>query len=471
MDYTEEDFSAKSSLIRRKNERQSQVRDMFQEIISWRDESHRHISHIISSHNKGIDKGYNDLVEEVSKLQNQISVLRKERTVFLETIDSLNGDLRQMSAKLPLTEPEVHELDIAQLDTIDIKEECVETPMIRSETGEKGKCIDKASISHQSVQPQKKIYPMDDQNHLNESTINELDDVDFNDSLYEGTGTDVAQDKVVTSNLKRGVARQNESKFNNKVKHTVNPEDFVCKVCKFAFSTSENLTIHIKNIHSKLEKSKVNHKDDEMSKEQSDQPIRDTVKVHNIKISKHHKLENESNIQKGYDKLKCKQCPYKASSPYTLNIHIKSVHAKIRDHNCHDCGYSASQKGTLKRHMASAHKISKKQSQKPPKSTKWVAQNVPKMGDKRSKCITKNPLKPASGGSIDAGTGNDQTCNWESNNGEVCGKRFKKRYNLVVHMRVHEDKRPFQCTLCDQTFRQKAHLQRHETTHRDRSLG
>ena len=32
-------------------------------------------------------------------------------------------------------------------------------------------------------------------------------------------------------------------------------------------------------------------------------------------------------------------------------------------------------------------------------------------------------------------------------------------------MRMHEDVRPFCCALCDQTFRQKAHLQRHETTH------
>ena len=32
-------------------------------------------------------------------------------------------------------------------------------------------------------------------------------------------------------------------------------------------------------------------------------------------------------------------------------------------------------------------------------------------------------------------------------------------------MRMHEDVRPFGCSFCDQTFRQKAHLQRHETTH------
>ena len=61
--------------------------------------------------------------------------------------------------------------------------------------------------------------------------------------------------------------------------------------------------------------------------------------------------------------------------------------------------------------------------------------------------------------------GNNKTCNWQFENGEICGKTFSKSYNLVVHMRMHEDVRPFQCSLCDQTFRQKAHLQRHETTH------
>ena len=32
-------------------------------------------------------------------------------------------------------------------------------------------------------------------------------------------------------------------------------------------------------------------------------------------------------------------------------------------------------------------------------------------------------------------------------------------------MRMHQDIRPFPCSICEQTFRQKAHLQRHEATH------
>ena len=59
----------------------------------------------------------------------------------------------------------------------------------------------------------------------------------------------------------------------------------------------------------------------------------------------------------------------------------------------------------------------------------------------------------------------NKTCRWKFENGQICGKVFTKTYNLTVHMRMHQDIRPFPCTICEQTFRQKAHLQRHEATH------
>lgn len=62
-------------------------------------------------------------------------------------------------------------------------------------------------------------------------------------------------------------------------------------------------------------------------------------------------------------------------------------------------------------------------------------------------------------------TTDNKTCLWKFENGQICGKVFTKTYNLTVHMRMHQDIRPFPCTICEQTFRQKAHLQRHEATH------
>ena len=64
-----------------------------------------------------------------------------------------------------------------------------------------------------------------------------------------------------------------------------------------------------------------------------------------------------------------------------------------------------------------------------------------------------------------AKTSDNKTCRWKFENGQICGKQFTKTYNLTVHMRMHQDIRPFPCTICEQTFRQKAHLQRHEATH------
>ena len=48
---------------------------------------------------------------------------------------------------------------------------------------------------------------------------------------------------------------------------------------------------------------------------------------------------------------------------------------------------------------------------------------------------------------------------------QICGKNFGKGHNLSVHLRLHGDIRPFKCHQCQACFRQKAHLNRHLTTH------
>jgi len=90
-----------------------------------------------------------------------------------------------------------------------------------------------------------------------------------------------------------------------------------------------------------------------------------------------------------------------------------------------------------------------------------ISHEIKKEPKSKSSSPKLNLTKTVNGTTIPS----SKTCNWVFENGQVCGKTFSKSYNLVVHMRMHEDIRPFACTLCDQTFRQKAHLQRHETTH------
>ena len=50
---------------------------------------------------------------------------------------------------------------------------------------------------------------------------------------------------------------------------------------------------------------------------------------------------------------------------------------------------------------------------------------------------------------------------------DVCRKGFKKRSQLIVHMRVHTGERPFVCTFvhCDKKFAKGSALSRHIKTH------
>lgn len=48
---------------------------------------------------------------------------------------------------------------------------------------------------------------------------------------------------------------------------------------------------------------------------------------------------------------------------------------------------------------------------------------------------------------------------------EVCGKKFMKKSNLIDHLRLHANMKPFQCEHCDKSFVQSGNLQAHLRTH------
>ena len=61
-------------------------------------------------------------------------------------------------------------------------------------------------------------------------------------------------------------------------------------------------------------------------------------------------------------------------------------------------------------------------------------------------------------------------CGWKCENGQICGKQFTQKRGLTYHMRIHQDSRPFPCTMCDKKFRQKGHLTYHMRIHQDSRL-
>ena len=94
-------INGKRSSARSKREQtQSEIKEVFDKLSSWREQSHNEFSEIMNAHSSSISKGINDLVEEVCDLRVELSVLKKEKSVLIETVDNLNGEIRQLSAKL-----------------------------------------------------------------------------------------------------------------------------------------------------------------------------------------------------------------------------------------------------------------------------------------------------------------------------------------------------------------------------------
>ena len=47
----------------------------------------------------------------------------------------------------------------------------------------------------------------------------------------------------------------------------------------------------------------------------------------------------------------------------------------------------------------------------------------------------------------------------------LCEKRFHRKWDFNIHMRFHNNEKPFSCSHCDKRFTQKGDLKRHVLTH------
>ena len=298
--FSMENMMVKHKMTKGQTDCHGQVRDLIQKLKYWRDESHKNISDIISAHTGYIDIGFKKLAEEFEDLEAQVSVLRKEKSVLLETIDNLNNEIRQVGAKLEGAETKGQEVEKCEVDFPDIKDEFVEAPWIRSgfADGEK-----------------------------------------YSDSEHsEDRGDKNTEDRLVS------VREQNVLNEKTSVPN-LDSEDFICIKCKFVFSTKENLVIHMKNVHTKSGTTRV-HQENEESMDKGNLSLNDK------------ELPSESNYSIEDIKFKCEKCPLAYSHIASLNRHVKLIHNKIkeaRNQACPECAYITSRKSSLKRHLDSVH--------------------------------------------------------------------------------------------------------------------
>ena len=122
---------------------------------SWREESQRELSNIMNSQGTIIGKGIENLVEELSDIKAQLSIITQERNDLLETVESLNVKLQSFSETSPdakevldLCTKEVGGSEVAKRDANEHDEEC---SRITNDTEEED--LNEETGTHQPIRP------------------------------------------------------------------------------------------------------------------------------------------------------------------------------------------------------------------------------------------------------------------------------------------------------------------------------
>ena len=289
---------------------QAEAKDLFAKLSSLREESYRQFYNIISCHEINISNGIRDLTEEVNGLQSELLVVRKAKSVLLETIGNLNGEIRQLNAKLEsIKQPEEEpDRDIIK-GKVPNGESCEATQIDQVLSETRIKTVQNIGTGYEPVINQ--VMKEENQHPINK----------------DHTVTDSTHDKVGDKDEAEDIDR----------KENVARDKSVCPECKFEFSTNENMNIHMKNIHSEL---RSDHEKGESETNQS--------------VDKHRIMRKQSKIKKH----SCELCPFVSKEKKRFEMHMVSVHkigeAKFK---CHLCPFMSLCKPKLDRHMVSKHKI------------------------------------------------------------------------------------------------------------------
>ncbi|KAK5864062.1 hypothetical protein PBY51_001036 [Eleginops maclovinus] len=239
------------------------------------------------------------------------------------------------------------------------------------------------------------------------------------------------------------------STFNGKVElrlhvvsHTGNMPH-KCSSCPEQFMHKKNLTIHMMKVHG-------HPKPHACSQCPKTFLTRTELRVH--EAAKH----------RGEKPFVCEECGHRASSRNGLQMHIKAIHRNERPFVCTLCGHAFSQKNNLNMHLrihsgerpyqchlcgktfrtqASLDKHQRTHTGERPFSCDVCEQRFTEKGALVRHKASKHE------------EGRPHCC-------QICGKTFKAREQLRVHLRRHKGMRKFECIDCGYKFTRQAHLRR-----------
>ncbi|KAL7399184.1 hypothetical protein ABVT39_021093 [Epinephelus coioides] len=222
-----------------------------------------------------------------------------------------------------------------------------------------------------------------------------------------------------------------------------------CSTCPEQFMYKKNLTIHMMKVHGYPKP----HACPQCPKTFL---TRTELRVH--EAAKH----------RGEKPFVCEECGHRASSRNGLQMHIKAIHRNERPFVCNMCGHAFSQKNNLNMHLrihsgerpyqchlcgktfrtqASLDKHHRTHTGERPFSCDVCEQRFTEKGALVRHKASKHE------------EGRPHCCH-------ICGKTFKAREQLRVHLRRHKGMRKFECIDCGYKFTRQAHLRRHVQIHK-----
>ncbi|XP_018542457.1 uncharacterized protein zgc:66448 isoform X2 [Lates calcarifer] len=173
--------------------------------------------------------------------------------------------------------------------------------------------------------------------------------------------------------------------------------------------------------------------------------------------------ENAHQSEEPKRTFKCPLCPQTYSAPANLRAHMLIHEAEYetlertprppreinkyweKGHTCPHCPCVYRDEASLNIHLVSVHKS--------------VAQYLEKAAE-----LPKKQLNSLSSDNVQGKWRND-SISIKSYKCSECGKTFRHRSVLELHMRIHSKDKPYQCKVCGKGFRFSSYLQQHLIIH------
>ena len=226
------------------------------------------------------------------------------------------------------------------------------------------------------------------------------------------------------------------------------PNERTCSECGFTFSTSENLMIHLKNIHSK------NFTEIQDTFELDKSALPDDPKDVKLGIKKWEcdicgyspirRADLQSHIKKVHSTIKafkCDFCEYASNDKRNITIHEKAVHLKIKDCICKICDQAFSHSQTLNRHMRTQHG-----------TLKEYNCNLCDHGVSTRLMLEMHKVKA-----------HGEEDNLKYFKCDFCEYETYEKSRLTTHIRVvHNKIKDYKCDICNKVFGHSQTLNRHK---------